>query len=283
MGGSSNEGSWTYLDVSTAHAQSVDGSLDAGLSARGIDDDICASAELALLDEVRSVLLCADARALEARRRSVLQRKLQPVVVDVDCDNLLRAIGLGHGTAQQADGAGAKHYNRVAVLDRRLPCDVHRDSCGLDQGTLLHAHVLGQLVAVVFGERVVLCQRAVVWGRRGEGHVGAQVVLALLAADAATAGHAGLHGDAVAYLQVLDLVTNLVNDACRLVTEDHRRLDDKVSNAALNPVVHVGSADTGPSWLDDYVVWRGQFWDRAVFVNNFVLGLEDERWVLQDR
>lgn len=229
----------TYLDVRPAHAQRVDSSLNARLGAGGIDDDVRARAEPALADEVLRVLLCADARALEASVGRVREGELQALVVDVDGDDLLRAVRLGHGAAQQPHGAGAEDDNRVAGLDGRLSCDVDGDGGGFDQGALLEAHVLRQLVAVVLGQSVVPSQCAVVGGCGGEGHVRAEVVLALLAPHAAAAGDAGLHRHAVTDLEGCDFVADFLDDAGGLVAEDHGLLDDEVADPAFDPVVHI--------------------------------------------
>jgi len=64
------------------------------------------------------------------------------------------------------------------------------------------------------------------------------------------------------------------------VAEHHGRFDDKVSDAAFNPVVHVGAADAGPFGLDDDIVRGGEFGDGAVFVDNLSWGLENEGGIL---
>jgi hypothetical protein len=65
------------------------------------------------------------------------------------------------------------------------------------------------------------------------------------------------------------------------VAENHGLLNYKVTDAPFNPVVHIRTADTGPSWSDDDIVWRGEFGNWSVFVGELVLGLEDERRVLK--
>ena len=217
----------------------MDSRLDARLRARGIDDDIRARTKPALLDKILRVLLCADARALEASVRRVLERELQALIINIHSDDLLRAVRLGHSAAQQPHGASTEHHNRVAGLDGGLPCNVHGDGGGFDQGALLQAHVLGELVAVVLGEGVVPRQRAVVGGRGGEGHVRAEVVLAVLAAHAAAAGDAGLHGHAVAHLERCHFVAHLLDDARGLVAEHHGLLHHEVPDPAFDPVVHI--------------------------------------------
>ena len=217
----------------------MDSSLNARLRAGGIDDDVRARAEPALLDEVLRVLLRADARALEASVRRVLEGELQALVVDVNSNDLLRAVRLGHSAAQQPHGTGAEDDNRVAGLDGRLSCDVDGDGGGFDQGALLEAHVLRQLVAVVLRQGVVPGQRAVVGRCGGEGHVRAEVVLALLAPHAAAAGDAGLHRHAVTDLEGCDFVANFLDDAGGLVAENHGLLNDKVADPAFDPVVDI--------------------------------------------
>lgn len=217
----------------------MDRRLDTWLRARRIDNDICAESQLALFNQVLGVLVCAHARAAELVRRRVVERKRQPLLVDVDGDNLLRAVRLGDSTAQKSDWARAEDYHAVPGLDARLPCDVDGDGGGLDQGAFLQAHVLGQLEAVVLREGVVPRKCTVVRRCRGECHVRAQVVFAFLASYAATARHTRLHGDAVADLQCLDLVADLVHYASRLVAQNHGRLDDEVPDAAFDPVMHI--------------------------------------------
>jgi hypothetical protein len=112
-------------------------------------------------------------------------------------------------------------------------------SCGFDERALLEAHVLRELVAVVFRQSVVFSEGAVVGRCGSESHVGTKVVLALLAAYAAAAGNTRLHCDAVSDFQRLDLVTDLLNDTSGLVTKDHGLLNYEVANATLDPVVNI--------------------------------------------
>jgi hypothetical protein len=214
-------------------------SLDAWLSTRGIDDDICTQSQIALLDQVLSVLLRAHSLALEACVRCVLERKVEALVVDIHGNNFLRSVGFGDSAAQQTDRSCTEYDDRVSRLDGSLSCDVNGDSSRLNKRTLLHAHVLWKLVAVVLRQGVIPCKRAIVWGCCRKSHVGAKVVLALLAAYAATAGHTGLHGDLITDLQAFDLVANLVYDTSGFMTEYHGLFDYKVSDATLNPVVHI--------------------------------------------
>jgi hypothetical protein len=157
-------------------------SLDAWLSARGVDDDICTQSQIALLDQVLGVLLRAHSLALEACVCGVLEREVEALVVDVHGDNLLRSVGFGDSAAQQTDRSCTEYDDRVTRLDGSLPCDVNSDSSRLNKRTLFHTHVLRKLVAVVLWQAVIPRKRAIVWGSCCKSHVGAKVVLALLAA-----------------------------------------------------------------------------------------------------
>lgn len=204
----------TYLDIGSAHSEGMDSGLYAGLRTRGIDDDVGTRAEFALLDHVFGVLFGADARALETCGGGVLEGKVQPLVVDVNGYNLGRSVGLCHGAAEQTHRAGAKHHDAVAGLDGSLPGNVNSHGGWLDQGALFKTHALGQLVAVILGQGVITCQGTVEGRCCSEPHVGAQVVLALLASYAAPTWDAWFHGHTVAYLERLHLVANRVHDAC---------------------------------------------------------------------
>ena len=283
-GGHDGEGDFvaahTALDVAAAHAQDVDGRLHARLGARGVDGDVGAEAEVVLAHEAVGVLLGRHLGRHKRRRGRVLFRKLQPVLLDVDADDLARAQGLGHGATQQAHGPGAEDDDAVAVLDAGLLGDVHGDGERLHQRALLQRHARRQLVAKVLRQRVVLGQRAVV-GRRGrEGHVRAQVVLALLAAHAAPAGHAGFHGHLVAFFQRPHLVAHLHHGAGRLVAQHHGVLDDKVPDAPVLPVVDVGAADARVVDLEEHIVRRVERRSRPVFECDGEGLLEHEGFVL---
>lgn len=258
----------------------MDSRLNTRLRTARIDNNIRTRTEFALPNQPGCILLRADAPAHELMRRRILQRKLNALLVDIHSHNLAGAIRLRDRTAQQTHGASTKHHNAVPGLHARRAANMHRDGRRLDQRALLHAHVLRQLVAQILGQAVVARQRAVV-GRRGcERHLGAEVVFALLAAHAAATGDAGLHGDAVADLERRHFIADGVDDTGGLVAQDHGRLDDEGSDAAVNPVVHVGSANAGPFGLDEDVVGGGEGGDGAVFVGEFVDLLEDEGGVL---
>jgi len=87
------------LDVCAAHSQRVDGGLDTWFCARCINNDVCAWTQIAFLDEVLGVLFCADSRAAELVCCGVLERELETLFVNVDCDDLLRAVGFCNGAA----------------------------------------------------------------------------------------------------------------------------------------------------------------------------------------
>jgi hypothetical protein len=65
------------------------------------------------------------------------------------------------------------------------------------------------------------------------------------------------------------------------MAKNHGLLNYEMSNATFDPVVYVGTADAGPSWSDNDIVWGGEFRNGSIFVDDFVLGFEDERRVLR--
>ena len=182
----------------------MDRHLDAHLSASRIDNDICARPQLALHHHPARALLWTLLPAAKRRRRRILQRELQPLLVDINAHNLGRPKRPRHGTAQQPHRPGPEHHDAIPGPDGALLADMHGDGRRLDQRALLKAHVGGKDVAVVLGQRVVACQRAVVGRSCRERHVGAEVVFPFLAARAAPAGNPWLHGDAVADFEGLD-------------------------------------------------------------------------------
>jgi hypothetical protein len=87
--------------------------------------------------------------ALEASVCRVFERKVETLVVDVDSHNLLCAVGLCDGAAEESNGASAEYDDRVSRFDAGLACNVYGDGGGFDECAFLHAHVGRQLVAVV--------------------------------------------------------------------------------------------------------------------------------------
>lgn len=72
-------------------------------------------------------------------------------------------------------------------------------------------------------------------GGVAEDHVAAQVVGAFAAVLAAPAGDPGLHGDAVARLEVGDPRAHFDDDAGGFVAQDHRAREDVGADAAALP------------------------------------------------
>ena len=89
--------------------------------------------------------------------------------------------------------------------------------------------------------------------RRPEAHGGVDVVDAEAGGAAVGVGDAGLHADAVADLERLDLGAGLDHDARGLVAEDHRLADDEGADGAVGVVVHVRAADADGVQLDAHV------------------------------
>jgi hypothetical protein len=258
----------------------VDCSLDTRFRARRIDNHIRARPQLALLDQVPRIFLRAHPCARELVRRRVVHGELEALLVDIHGHDFLCTVRLRDCAAQQPHGASAKNDDTVARLDGGLPCDVDCDGGGFNERAFFHGNVLRELKAVVLRKYVVSRQRSIIRRRRRKLHIWAEIVLSVLAAHAAAARHTRLHRHAIPDFQARDGGSDGVHNTCGFVAEHHRLLNDEVPNAAFDPVVHVGAADAGPFWLDEDVMRGGECGDRAVFVCDFVGGLEDERGVL---
>ena len=266
----------TSLDVGAAGSQCMDGSLYARFGSRGINDGICAESEVALFVEETGVLLRADSLRAEDVSGSVLLSKRKTLLVDVYGNNLGGAKPLGDGHAEKTNRTCTEDNNALARLDVSLLGDVHTDTQWLDQGGFLERNVVCDLVTEVLGEAVVLGEGAIV-GRGGcKGHVNAKVVPAFSAADASAARHARLHGDTVTLLECCHLISYLLNDTSRLVTQYHGGLDYKVSNSTVCPVVHVRSADTGVLDVDDDIVGISELRNWAILKLDAVGLLENK-------
>jgi hypothetical protein len=140
--------------------------------------------------------------------------------------------------------------------------------------------MLWKLVAEIFWQCVIPCQRSIERRCRGKLHIWAEIVLPLPASHTAATGHTRLHCNAVTDLQVLYFIANFGDDTCRLVAQYHWLLNNKVSNSSLYPVVHVTAAYAGPFWLDEDIVRGLELGDRSVFISYMVFGLEDKGRIL---
>lgn len=64
------------------------------------------------------------------------------------------------------------------------------------------------------------------------------------------------------------------------MAKDHGRLDNKVADLAVHPVVDIGSADAGVFDVDEDIVRGSEGGNRSVFVLYMAGFLENEGWVL---
>jgi len=270
----------TTLNVGSASSHCVDSSLDARLGSSSVDDGIGTQAEVALFCENPGVLLRADSLRAEGMSGSILLCECETLLVDIDGDDLGGTERLCDGHAEQTYRASTKDNNALAGLDVGLLGDVHADTQWLNQCSLLKGNMVRNLVAKVLGKTVVLGESSVV--RRGgcEGHVDTEVVLALSATWASTARNTGLQCDAVALLECRHLVSHLLDDTSRLVTQNHGCLDDKVTDGAVSPVVHIRTADTGVLDIDDDIVGVSELGDGTILEFNAVGLLKNKGQVL---
>ena len=91
--------------------------------------------------------------------------------------------------------------------------------------------------------RDILLKNAVHRGSREKYNIRTEVVFALAAEFAVAAGLARLERNAVADLEVRNLLANLNDRAARLVTQNERRLDHVMTDGAGFVIVHIAAAD----------------------------------------
>jgi hypothetical protein len=86
--------------------------------------------------------------------------------------------------------------------------------------------------------------------RRPKGHGRIDIVHAKAAGLRIGIGHARLHADAVADLEVAHLCSDLDDGSRCLVTQHHRRVDDEGADLAVGVIVHIRTADADCVQLD---------------------------------
>jgi hypothetical protein len=113
-------------------------------------------------------------------------------------------------------------------------------------------------------------------GGRAEAHIPAEVVAPAVAESAGAATDARLDGDALADLEICDLVGDGGDDAGGLMAEDERGADGEVAVAAMRVVMHCGaSAKECGARRKTYGRFRRGRWRRLLAVHSRVRG---PRW-----
>jgi hypothetical protein len=98
---------------------------------------------------------------------------------------------------------------------------------------------------------------------------------------ASSARETRLKGNTVARLEVLDGRADFNNGSGRLMAENHGLLDDKVTNGTVDPVVDVGTANTGVVHGDEDIVLGLEGGLRDLGVADIVGLVEEEGEVLR--
>lgn len=116
---------------------------------------------------------------------------------------------------------------------------MHRDAQGLYERPFAEGNLAREQMAAFFREDVVGREGAVVWWRRSESHIRAEIVTATPALLAIIAGGAGLEGYSVAGFQVLDVRSAFCDDSCRFVAQDDGFVDDVSADSTVLPVMNL--------------------------------------------
>jgi hypothetical protein len=78
---------------------------------------------------------------------TILHRKVQPPLIDIGNNNLLRALNLRNSRTQQSHSASTIHNDSRIIRHQATPKSMQRNTKRLKQSTDIQAHILRQLVA----------------------------------------------------------------------------------------------------------------------------------------
>ena len=140
--------------------------------------------------------------------------------------------------------------------------------------------MLRELIAKVLWRNIETAKRTIVWWGGGEAHVRAKVVMSAQASFAVAARGSWLNSNLISDLQLVALLSNRGDYARGLVAETHRRLEDECADCAVNPVVHVRTADAGELDGDLDIAVVGDLGNWTLFEGYVVWLVEDDGKVL---
>lgn len=236
----------------STEATRVNSRLDARLDASALENQLCLCAQC--LFDLFCHLLGAELGVHLDRPNSgdEFLGELETGLVQVGDDDGRGTRSVRREQRDQPDRAGAADDDGVAEAQVG-PVDAGQgDRQGLEKRALLERELVGQRVQPLLRVHVVPRQGAVVRRRREEDDLGAGVVPPVAAVVAARlhARDAALEGHAVAGLEFGDARADVDDDARALVAEAVFTSHHHVTNVALFPKVHVGSADAGRAYVD---------------------------------
>lgn len=78
---------------------------------------------------------------------SILYRKVQPPLINIGNDNLLRALDLRNSRTQQTHSSSAVNHHSRILRHQAPPESMQRNTKRFEQSTDVQAHILRQLVA----------------------------------------------------------------------------------------------------------------------------------------
>lgn len=140
--------------------------------------------------------------------------------------------------------------------------------------------MLRELITEVLRRNIETAKCAIIWRRSGKAHIRTKVVVTAQTSLAVTARSSWLDRDLISHPQGLALLSYCGDDSGGLVAETHGRLEDEGADCAVDPVVYVGTADSGELDGDLDIAVVLDLWDRALFVCDVVWLVEDEGEVL---
>lgn len=188
----------TSLYKGAASFEAMDPALDARLDPRGINNNIGTLAQLRSCAQLLRVRLGTLRWHPKCIRGTGAPRKGQAILRNIDSHHARGAKRPGNSAAEQPDRPGAKHGKAFALGVPGKTAAVHRDTQRLDERPFAERDLTREQMAAFLWEDVVGREGPVVWRRRGESYIRAEVVAATSALLAGVAGSARLKSYPVA-------------------------------------------------------------------------------------
>jgi hypothetical protein len=139
-------------------------------------------------------------------RESILNREIQPSLIDIRDDNLLCTLNLRHSRTQQPDSSSTINHHSRALRHQAPSESMQRNPKRLQQRSHIQAHLLGELITPLRRMINPLLQRSLemreTLSTAPEPQLFADVVSPFCTAGTVPAWNADFEGDLVAFFEI---------------------------------------------------------------------------------
>jgi hypothetical protein len=139
-------------------------------------------------------------------RKPILNRKIQPSLINIRNNNLLRTLNLRNSRTQQTHSPSTEHHNSRLLRHQTPPKSMQRNPKRFQQSSHIQPHLLRKLITPLRRMVDPLLQRSLKMGKTlataPEPQFFANVVAPFCAAGTGAAWNADFEGDFVAFFEV---------------------------------------------------------------------------------